>query len=90
VDKFGFESDTYLGLLKIDNKWSEDGHEFFARTRILRFLEEARASETLEKSDRVRVERLAARLKDLIPQQGPSLCHGDLGNLELLLRKEGM
>ena len=38
--QYGFDHDNYLGILLIDNTWSDDGWEFFARTRMLRFLSE--------------------------------------------------
>jgi len=82
-DKFGFHHVNYLGLLPMDNTWSEDGHEFFARTRILRFLEEPHTQAVTTSDDRLAVERIASRLPSLIPLQGPSLIHGDLwsGNM---------
>lgn len=77
-ERFGFEEDNYLGLLPQRNEWTTDGHEFFARHRILRFLEEPRCASAFDARDRRRLERLAERLPDLIPAQPPSLLHGDL------------
>ncbi len=67
----------------MDNTWSDDGHEFFARTRILRFLDEPHTLSVLTSDDRRAVESIACRLPDLVPYQAPSLIHGDMwsGNM---------
>lgn len=82
-DKFGYHQDNYLGVLPQRNPWSEDGHAFFAEHRLLRYLEVPSCFNALPAEDRRRLERLAARLPDLIPAQPASLLHGDLwhGNL---------
>ncbi|MGW1345767.1 fructosamine kinase family protein [Kribbella sp. NPDC002412] len=82
-DKFGYHQDNYLGLIPQRNPWTSDGHAFFAEHRLLRFLEVPRCYNALSPEDRHRLERLATRLPDLVPDQPPSLLHGDLwhGNL---------
>ncbi|MEV0286495.1 fructosamine kinase family protein [Kribbella sp. NPDC050820] len=82
-DKFGYHQDNYLGLLPQRNPCTSDGHAFFAEHRLLRFLEVPRCYNALPATDRHRLERVASRLPDLIPDQPASLLHGDLwhGNL---------
>lgn len=87
--QFGFHHDNYLGILLMDNTWSEDGHEFFARTRILRFLEEPLSLQHLTATDRSRVESIAKRLPNLIPSQPASLIHGDLWTSNMLVAPDG-
>ncbi len=87
--KYGFDHDNYLGLQLMDNTWSDDGWEFFARTRVLRFLGEPLCEEFLTTQDRSRVERLAAQLPSLIPFQPPSLIHGDLWTSNMLVAPDG-
>jgi fructosamine-3-kinase len=77
-DKFGYHQDNYLGILLLDNTWTEDGHEFFGRTRILRFLQEPKTIRELTAQEIKQVESIAKRLPDLVPYQPPSLLHGDL------------
>src|SRR5689334_20872655 len=84
-DLYGFHQNNYLGILPMDNSWSEDGYEFFARTRILRFLEVPLAEESLTAEDRKKVESIAKRLPYLVPYQPPSLLHGDLWNGNMLV-----
>lgn len=88
-DQYGFHHDNYLGILPMDNNWSDDGWEFFARTRMLRFLGEPLAEMHLTLEDRIGVERLAAKLPDLIPFQPPSLLHGDLWTSNILVAPDG-
>ncbi len=45
--RFGWPSDGWLGLLPQRNAWSEDGHEFFAVRRILRYLGEPKVEAAL-------------------------------------------
>jgi len=77
-DRYGFHQDNYLGILLLDNTWTEDGYDFFARTRILRFLEEPKTIRELTAQEVQQVESIAKRLPDLVPYQPPSLLHGDL------------
>lgn len=87
--KYGFHHDNYLGILLMDNSWSEDGYEFFAQTRMFRFFDEPLAKEYLTKEDRQGVEHIAGMLPNLIPYQPPSLLHGDLWTSNILVSPDG-
>jgi len=87
--KFGFHKDNYLGILLMDNSWSEDGHEFFARTRILRFLDEPLTQESLTSEDVKKVESIAKKLPDLVPYQPACLIHGDLWTNNMICTHDG-
>jgi fructosamine-3-kinase len=76
--RFGWHSDGWLGRLPQRNAWSDDGHDFFATHRVLRFLEEPKVSAALEPADVHALERLCDRLPELIPASPPVLTHGDL------------
>ena len=82
-DRFGWPADGWLGRLRQVNTWNADGHEFFAEHRLLRYLTEPPAEQALTADDRHAVERLCARLPELIPPMPAALTHGDLwtGNL---------
>ena len=83
-DQFGWQQDNYLGLLPQINNWTADGHEFFGRYRLLRYLAVPLCEQTLTAEDRRDLERLVARLPDMIPVQPASLLHGDLWHANLV------
>ncbi|HVU13618.1 MAG TPA: fructosamine kinase family protein [Phototrophicaceae bacterium] len=88
-EKFGFEGDNYLGLLRQYNRWTDDGYVFFGQYRVLRFLEVPLTVQTLTSADRAALERLVSRLPELIPPQPPALLHGDLWAGNILLGADG-
>ncbi|MHA7984960.1 fructosamine kinase family protein [Rathayibacter sp. CAU 1779] len=77
-DRFGWDHDGWLGLLPQHNLWDVEGHRFFAENRVLRFLGEPRVEAALEAADRRGIERMCARLPDLVPDTGACLTHGDM------------
>jgi fructosamine-3-kinase len=77
-DRFGWDRDGWLGRFPQPNPWDADGHRFFAENRVLRYLGEPRAEAALEAADRAGIERLCARLPELIPGTGACLTHGDM------------
>lgn len=76
--QFGFEADNYIGSTPQSNNWTDDGYEFFAKQRLIYQVELAFNNSLISGNVRRAVERLAARLSDLIPPQPASLIHGDL------------
>jgi len=84
-DRFGWYRDGWHGpgRMRQDNSWETDGHAFYARHRILRWLPEPLVEAELDRDERGAVERLCAALPELIPPHPPSLTHGDLwiGNI---------
>ncbi len=76
--KFGFEHDNYLGTTPQPNVWMDDGFAFFAEQRLDFQAKLARDGGRLTRAEAAQVERLAARLPELVPQQPAALIHGDL------------
>ncbi len=85
----GWRHDNWLGLLPQHNAWGQDGHEFFIQHRILRFLPEPRLRAVLDAGARAAIERICARLRDLVPPMPPSLGHGDLWSGNVLATHQG-
>lgn len=83
-DRFGYAFDNYLGPLPQINAWTENGHEFFGQYRVLRYLSEPLCEQAMTVNDRQDIERLVMRLPDLVPEQKPSLLHGDLWHTNML------
>jgi len=88
-DRFGWEHDGWLGRMRQDNTWTDDGWEFFAQRRILRWLPEPLAEAAFDAVDRENLDRLCAALGDLIPPQPAVLTHGDLWLENILADADG-
>jgi fructosamine-3-kinase len=89
AEQFGFAHHNYIGSTPQPNPWTEDGHAFFAEHRLGYQARLAQAADLLSADDARRVERLAARLTDLIPAQPASLIHGDLWSGNAISDAEG-
>ena len=76
--RFGFAHDNYLGSTPQPNRWRDDGFAFFAEERLLYQGQLARERGLLSQTNLRRLERLAGRLRELVPEQPASLIHGDL------------
>jgi fructosamine-3-kinase len=76
--QFGFHHNNYIGSTPQMNPWTPDGYIFFEEQRLLYQARLARRKGLFDNASQQRVERLAGHLQDLIPEQPPSLLHGDL------------
>lgn len=83
AERFGLDRDGWCGDSAQANTPIDDGHEFFARCRLLPQARRAREAGLLEAHDVSTIESLCARLPALVPAPPPVLLHGDLwtGNL---------
>lgn len=80
---------TGWGTRRQDNTWDTDGHTFFARSRLLRWLPEPRVRAALNERDRQALERLCERLPELLPSRPACLTHGDLWVHNILATRDG-
>lgn len=87
--RFGWHRDNWLGRRRQVNTWTDDGFEFFARHRLLRWLDEPRVRETLDAADRAALERLCDRLPELLPARPACLTHGDLWTQNVMAGPDG-
>lgn len=87
---FGYTQTTYCGLSRQSNEQTTDGFAFFAEHRLL--LQGAWAFDAglLARSHLRQLERLCDRLPELIPEQPPSLIHGDLWSGNVLFDAQGV
>ncbi|MFC8796101.1 fructosamine kinase family protein [Promicromonospora sp. NPDC057138] len=88
--RFGWHRDNWLGRRWQVNTWEDDGFEFFARHRLLRWLDESRVAAVLDAADRSALERLCARLPELLPERPACLTHGDLWAQNVLATPDGL
>lgn len=77
-ERHGFATDNYIGLLPQPNPWTDDGHEFYLRHRIVPYLEHPTLRRNTPSELIDAIERVAGRIRDLVPSQPASLLHGDL------------
>ena len=85
-DRFGWHRDNWLGRRQQHNQWNDNGFEFFAENRLLRWLDEPRVREVV---DARALERLCDRLPELLPAKPAVLTHGDLWMQNVLATASG-
>ena len=85
----GWHRDNWLGMMPQQNAWSVDGHEFFIRNRVLRFLGDPRTQAALGTEGTSGIERICSKFHDLVPPMPPVFCHGDLWKGNFLATSDG-
>ncbi|WP_433086214.1 fructosamine kinase family protein [Dactylosporangium sp. CA-052675] len=88
--RFGWHRDGWLGTHRQVNTWEDDGHIFFARHRLLRWLPHPRLRGKLGGPDRRALERLCDRLPELLPERPASLTHGDCWAQNIMATQDGL
>ncbi len=80
---FGLESDNYIGSLPQINKQEPTWTDFYASCRLNTLLRLAFDKHLLDRSTMHSFESLYGKIQDIVPDEPPSLIHGDLwqGNL---------
>jgi fructosamine-3-kinase len=89
TDRFGWPHDNWLGAMRQQNTWHDDGFTFFAECRVLRWLPEPRVAAKLDHAGRDALERLCAALPDLMPARPACLTHGDFWRQNILATAGG-
>jgi len=87
---FGFSNDNYIGSTLQPNTWMENGYDFFAQQRLIYMGGLARDRGILSAADIRKLQSLASRLPDLVPEQPPSLIHGDLWSGNAMTDSSGL
>lgn len=86
---FGFEIDTVIAGLPQDNAWQADWPGFFRDKRLLAMGRLGLERGRLPKKTFADLERLGAKLEDLLAPGPPSLLHGDLWGGNVLVGRDG-
>ncbi|TVR12854.1 MAG: hypothetical protein EA391_14765 [Balneolaceae bacterium] len=88
-EKFGFHSDNYIGNLPQSNNQHKNWNDFFITERLEPQLTQSINSGKVNSSVKHNLNRLEARLDELIPPCKPSLLHGDLWGGNYLFDMDG-
>ncbi|QYJ03159.1 fructosamine kinase family protein [Nocardioides panacisoli] len=81
---FGGEADGFIARLPLYNKPLPTWAEFYNERRIAPYLRVLRDKELISASHADAIERAAARVGDLVPEEPPARLHGDLWNGNVL------
>ena len=88
--RFGFEIDNFVGRLPQDNGWADDWATFFRERRLAPQVETARRSGVWQRGWDPHLDRLYARLEDVLPPTPEaSVLHGDLWSGNFLVAAGG-
>jgi len=88
-EKFGWDSNNYIGSLPQSNKGHDDWTEFYTRERLLPQLKLAQNSGRLNAVEVPSEERIFKSFENLFPDIKPALLHGDLWSGNYLISERG-
>jgi fructosamine-3-kinase len=77
-EQYGFAHDNYCGATPQPNPWTENGYAFFGEHRLMFQARMARKRGLMGEAEVGMVRQVVGRLAELVPDQPPSLLHGDL------------
>lgn len=86
---FGLDHDNYIGSLPQSNKQYENGIDFFIEQRLQKQIELAKNKNIIDDSILKQFNHLFKKLPEIIPDEKPSLVHGDLWSGNYLTNKNG-
>lgn len=86
---FGLAHDNYMGSLPQKNAWKDSYVQFLIENRLQPQFEMAAKRYAAVKNMQTQIEKLYQRLPLLIPEEKPSLVHGDLWSGNMIIGPEG-
>ncbi|HEY0742240.1 MAG TPA: fructosamine kinase family protein [Chryseosolibacter sp.] len=89
ANNFGLDSDNYIGSLPQRNTRNENWISFFVEERLRPQVERAVNSRKLQSDTAKQFEILYNKLLDLLPEEKPSLLHGDLWSGNVIVDENG-
>ena len=88
-EAYGFPFDNYIGRLPQSNRQHRHWHEFYAEERLLPQARMAFDASLLSRRDMQQIGQLIKELPQRLPEEGPSLIHGDLWSGNFLCDTQG-
>ena len=86
---FGFVEDNYIGSLQQNNEHKKSWAEFYGGNRIFPLAKRLVESHSINKSVLKTSEKFCNELKNIFPDENPSLLHGDLWSGNFMITEEG-
>ena len=86
---FGLNYDNYIGSLPQSNSQKKSWIEFFIEERLEKQIAIAKNSGAISHSVIAQFNHLYKRLQEIIPEEKPSLLHGDLWNGNFMVGSDG-
>ena len=77
MDYYGYPFDNYLGIWTQKNTPEKDWVDFYYKNRVSCYYDAGRNGEFVTADDIAGIEGIFLKMKDLVPDLPPALCHGD-------------
>lgn len=87
---FGLSFDNYIGTLRQNNQPYQDGITFFIEKRLKVQAGLAFYNEKISRSELEKFERFYEKLPNILPDEKPTLLHGDLWKGNVMSNSEGL
>ncbi|WP_200975788.1 fructosamine kinase family protein [Echinicola sp. 20G] len=86
---YGLDSDNFIAVLPQRNKYHKSWASFYAEERLEPMLGKAYYDGLIDKSYYKKFQKIYPKLNDLIPNEKPSLLHGDLWSGNVIVNSNG-
>jgi len=86
---FGYQHDNYLGIWDQVNTEDISWLDFFYKNRVSCYFDVGRNSSILTNDDRDGIWNIMEKMRDIVPDQKPALCHGDFWINNIFRTKSG-
>lgn len=87
---FGLDHANYIGSLHQSNTYHESWPDFYINERLIPQIKLARDRNVIDQQIKIQFESLFVKLKDLVPEESPSLLHGDFWSGNFLTSSSGL
>jgi protein-ribulosamine 3-kinase len=86
---FGLDHDNYIGSLPQSNTKEKGWVDFFVCQRLEKQIQVAKTQDRIDDVTLKKLEKLCERLPSLLPEEDPSLLHGDLWSGNIMVNHNG-